>query len=59
MSALDLISRLRDLGVRLALDGDNLRVDAPNGVLNDGLRTELARCKTEIMNLLELSLIHI
>ena len=52
---MDLISRLRDLGVRLALDGDNLRVDAPNGVLNDGLRTELAHCKTEIINLLEWS----
>jgi hypothetical protein len=55
LSALDLISRLKTLGIRLALEGDKLRVDAPNGALTGDLRAELARRKTEITNLLQWS----
>ena len=55
MSALELISRLKTLGIRLALEGDKLRVDAPNGALTVDLHAELARRKTEITNLLQWS----
>ncbi|MEE8235305.1 MAG: amino acid adenylation domain-containing protein, partial [Gammaproteobacteria bacterium] len=52
---MDLISRLRSSGIRLALEGDDLRVDAPTGALTADLRAELARRKTEITNLLQWS----
>lgn len=46
------LSSLRDLGVRLWLDGDRLRCSAPSGVVTPELRAELTRRKAEIVEFL-------
>ena len=52
MTTSDFLSDLRSLGVRLAADGDQLRISAPKGALTPDLREELARRKAEILALL-------
>jgi amino acid adenylation domain-containing protein len=42
------LKRLRDRDVRLKLDGDKLNVSAPQGVIDESLRSELAARKDEI-----------
>lgn len=47
----DFLSSLRERGVRVSVEGDRLVCDAPPGVLDEGLRTELAARKSELMAL--------
>lgn len=49
MTTLELLSRLRSLGVELRADSDRLRVSAPKGVLTPVLRAELTDNKEEIL----------
>jgi amino acid adenylation domain-containing protein len=49
MTTFDLLSRLRDLGVTLWVDGDQLRFRAPDGVMTPSLRAELVSRKSEIV----------
>ena len=53
MSATDLLSRLRCLGVVLEPNGERLRVDAPRGVITGELLEELTANKVEILNMLQ------
>mgnify|MGYP003683409399 FL=1 len=55
MSALDLIARLRDLGVRLSVDGNELLVDAPQDVINGELAEQIRERKVQIVALLKWS----
>ena len=50
MSIEPFLAELHQLGVRLWLDGERLRYKAPEGVLNEELRTSMARRKTEILD---------
>lgn len=52
MSARFLLSKLRDLGVSLTVEGENLAVDAPAGVLTSDYRKALAEHKGAILELL-------
>ncbi len=47
-----LISQLKDLGVSLTVEGENLAVDAPAGVLTDNHREALSDNKGTILELL-------
>nr|WP_298143389.1 non-ribosomal peptide synthetase [uncultured Pseudomonas sp.] len=47
-----LLAELHQLGVKLRLEGDELRVNAPHGVLTDELRQMLRRHKEDILSLL-------
>jgi amino acid adenylation domain-containing protein len=49
MNITDLISHLRDLGLRLWADGERLRYKAPPGVLTPALRADLAEHKSELL----------
>ncbi|MFF0522328.1 non-ribosomal peptide synthase/polyketide synthase [Actinomadura nitritigenes] len=49
MNAVDLLTRLKDLGVGVQLDGDRLRLRAPQGVLTADLREELAAHRDDIL----------
>ena len=53
MSAAELLSRLRALGVQLRIDGGELRVSAPKGVLTAELREQLTAAKVELTELLQ------
>lgn len=53
MSARALLRELRGLGVILEADGDRLLVDAPAGVVTDGLRATLNQHKPHLLKLLE------
>lgn|GEM_PF-1660087 len=55
MSTLDLIARLRELGVRLGVEGDELLVDAPQGVITPELATQIRERKVQILALLRWS----
>lgn len=55
MSVANLLQRLRQLDVRVWLDGDRLRVNAPPGVLTPELRDELASAKPGLIDLLATS----
>jgi amino acid adenylation domain-containing protein len=52
MTAGELLAYLRKRGVELWADGDRLRYNAPKGALTPFLRTELAECKSDILNIL-------
>jgi len=52
MSATLLLSRMRELGVRVRVEDGRLKIDAPAGVLDEKLRGELAANKAEIVALL-------
>ena len=55
MTALQLIARLREQGIRItAVDGE-LELDAPAGALTPELREELIRSKPELLRLLSWS----
>jgi len=49
MTAAELVTHLRTLGIQLVADGDRLRCSAPRGALTDVLRAELAARKSEIV----------
>ena len=52
MNAIALLSRLRELGIRIEAVGDRLRLRAPQGSLSDELRAALSRNKQELLFLL-------
>lgn len=49
MTVAKLLARLRDLDVRLSVDGDQLRFDAPPGVVADELRVAIKAQKAELI----------
>ncbi|MBS93714.1 MAG: non-ribosomal peptide synthetase [Chromatiales bacterium] len=53
MSALELIARLREAGIRLRVSDGKIRLKAEKGALTDELRTEIARYKQDIVALLD------
>ena len=53
MTILTLLERLRELDVRVRLDGERLRVSAPPGVLTPELQRELAASKRDLIALLK------
>ena len=55
MTTLDFLAKLRLLGVKIELDGDQLRLSAPKGVLTPDLRAELTIRKAEILAFLRAS----
>ncbi len=46
---LDLLARLRKLDIKLELDGEKLKINAPKGALNDELKLELKEQKEAII----------
>lgn len=55
VSVADFLSELRRLDIRLWVDGDNLRCNAPAGALTDELREQLRRCKDDILRFLHMA----
>ncbi len=53
MNVSDLFARLRELDIKVWLEGDQLKVNAPKGRLTPGLQAELAANKTEIKRFLQ------
>lgn len=53
MSISILLSRLRDLDIKVWLDGDQLRINAPKGALTPELQTEIVANKPEIIRFLK------
>ncbi|GCB44746.1 non-ribosomal peptide synthetase [Streptomyces sp. NL15-2K] len=53
MNVTDLVTELKNLGVRLWADDGNLRFRAPRGVLTEERRATLAQNKEEVLRLLE------
>ena len=53
MTALELLSDLRDRGVKLWVDGADLRFSARKGTLGKAAAELLARHKTELLELLK------
>ena len=49
---IELLRRLGSRGIGLRAEGDNLRIDAPKGVMDASLREELSSRKAEILNFL-------
>ena len=49
MTVADLLTELRKLDVHVVLDGDQLRLNAPAGVLTDEHKRDLAQRKPEII----------
>ena len=52
MTILTFLADLRDLGVRLWVEGDRLRYSAPPGVLTAALRAEIAARRADILSVL-------
>lgn len=52
MSASELITRLQSAGIGLQIDGDNLRVNAPKGVMTEELYQALRENKSDLIRLL-------
>ena len=50
MSTQELMEYLRDLGVRFWREGDQIRINAPKGVLTPELRDEISKHKDDILN---------
>jgi hypothetical protein len=48
-SITELLSMLKRQGVVLTVDGDNLKVDAPQGVLHPEIIKQLRKAKTELL----------
>ncbi len=53
MSCAELLVELRNLGARVWLEDDRLRISAPRGVLNDDLRSELKSRRSELIGWLK------
>jgi hypothetical protein len=49
MTANTLLARMAARGVRITLDGDNLKIDAPSGMLTDEDRHQLKCYKAELL----------
>ncbi|HEX9439846.1 MAG TPA: hypothetical protein VF909_09200, partial [Roseiflexaceae bacterium] len=52
MTILTFLADLRDLGVRLWVEGDRLRYSAPPGVLTAALRAEIAARRADMLSVL-------
>src|SRR5215813_6109902 len=52
MSVAEFVSYLKKLDVRLNVNGQRLRVNAPKGVLTDTLRAQIAERKRELLQYL-------
>lgn len=52
MSAISLLERLNEQGIRVSLDGDNLKVSGPVKVITPELTDELRRLKPELIETL-------
>lgn len=52
MTSLAILDELRDLDVRLEVDGDRLVVDAPKAVMSDEMRARLREHKAELLAVL-------
>ncbi len=52
MTAPQLLSRLRELGVEVSRQGDRLRLNGPSGAVTPALRAELATRKAELLRFL-------
>ena len=48
-TAADFVTQLRLLGIRVAVDGDQIQCSAPKGVLTEALRRELTARKAEVL----------
>ena len=55
MSTAEFVAYVRSLDVKLWLEGDRLRLNAPKGAITPDLRDELARRKPSIINLLQMA----
>ncbi len=55
ISCAELLVKLKQLGVKLDVDGDRLTIDAPKGVFNDDLKHQLKQNKSELVELLKSS----
>ena len=55
LNTVELLSRLRGVGVELRAENDKLRIDAPKGALSASLREELFQRKGEILRFFEVS----
>lgn len=53
MNISSLLSRFREQGIKIWLEGDQLKVNAPTGVLTPQLRSELKSMKDEIVQFLQ------
>jgi len=52
LSTKQLVSELDTLGIKLSINGDRLRCDAPKGILTPTLQTELVKYKADIIKFL-------
>jgi predicted metal-dependent hydrolase len=52
-TAAEFVTQLRLLGIRVSVDGDQIRCSAPKGVLTEALRRELTARKTEVLTWLQ------
>ena len=52
MSIAEFVSHLRKLDVRLSAEGQRVRLNAPQGVLTDSLRAQIAEHKQELLQFL-------
>lgn len=53
MSVSEYLAHLRSLGVGIKVQGDQLQINAPRGVLTEAIQTELRDRKTEILTFLK------
>ena len=53
MTALEILTDLRRAGALVTIAGDKLRLEAPKGILTEGLKQQLAAQKSEIIRLLQ------
>jgi amino acid adenylation domain-containing protein len=53
MSCAELLVELRNLGARVWVEDDRLRISAPRGVLNEGIRRELKSHRDELLDWLK------
>ena len=53
MTAAELLAHLKSLEIRVWLEGDQLRISTPKGVMSPELREELVQRKAELVALLQ------
>ena len=53
MSTVEFLSRLREIGIQLWLEGDALRYQAPRGVVTNELLNEIATRKSDVIDFLK------
>lgn len=53
MSIVEFLLKLRNCGVKLKVDGDSLRIQAPKGAVTEELKGEILKRKAEIIEFLK------